>query len=275
MFEKFLEEKLYLEGCSPRTIKYYRYCYASWERLAGGLPTNEKCNQYVIALRKSGISVFTINSYIRGLRSYFSWLDKHGKGKATINLLKEPKRVVKTIQISEIKRLLGFRPRTFHEHRTKTLICLLVDTGIRIDEALTLKREKVDFDNLLITVVGKGDKERTLPISLECRKELFKFLSRHEFSFVFPTRHGGKVYYRSALDQLKRIADKVGVKGVSFHKFRHTFASSYIRDGGNVFYLQRLLGHSDIQTTKVYVNVQTEDLSLAHRKFSLLSRLSG
>lgn len=113
----------------------------------------------------------------------------------------------------------------------------------------------------MITVVGKGDKERTLPISLECRKELFKFLARHEFSFVFPTRHGGKVYYRSALDQLKRIADKVGVDKVSFHKFRHTFASSYIRDGGNVFIYRDCSDIATYKQPKFYFYLRSYKLS--------------
>ncbi len=149
MFEQFLEHKLYLEGCSPRTIKYYRYCYASWEKLVGGLPTDEKCNQYIIALKKSGISTFTINSYIRGLRSFFNWMAKNSYAHAVnITPIKEPKRVVKTVGDEYIRLLLRFRPKTFHEHRIKAMFCLIVDTGIRIDEALSLKREKVDLNNL-------------------------------------------------------------------------------------------------------------------------------
>jgi integrase/recombinase XerD len=104
---------------------------------------------------------------------------------------------------------------------------------------------------------------------------LYKFLQRHEHDFVFPTLHGGKVYYRSALDQFKKLCKRQGVSGprLSWHSLRHTFGTAYIRDGGNLVYLSRILGHSSIQTTQIYVQNSTEDLALMHRKTSLLSRL--
>jgi len=83
------------------------------------------------------------------------------------------------------------------------MICFALDTGCRIDEMLTLERGSVDFDNMLVTVIGKGDKERIIPISIEGRKQLFKFLKSHDFSYVFPTRHGDKITYKTCLDQLK------------------------------------------------------------------------
>jgi len=153
------------------------------------------------------------------------------------------------------------------------MLCLALDTGCRVDELLTLQRTNIDMDNLLIKVYGKGSKERVIPISLECRKILYKFLQRHSFDLCFVSKHGGKVYYRSALDQLKKLGDKVGVSGLKWHTLRHSFATAYIRDGGNAFYLQKLLGHSDIQTTQIYVKAQIEDLSLMHKKISLLTRL--
>jgi integrase/recombinase XerD len=155
------------------------------------------------------------------------------------------------------------------------MLCLAIDTGCRIDELLTVKRANVDMENLLITVKGKGSKERTIPISLECRKVIYKFLQRHEFDFVFPTRHGGKVYYRSALDQLKKLCREQGVNGVrtSWHTLRHGFALNHVRQGGDVFSLQRMMGHSSLEITRRYVNMNEEDLKLVHRKTSMLSRL--
>lgn len=190
--------------------------------------------------------------------------------------LKAPKTVVKTFTNEQIKRLLAFKPRTFTEHRLYAMLCLAIDTGCRIDEALSLTRSQVDFDNLLIVVNGKGSKQRVLPISVELRKVLYKFLQTHNHGFVFCTRHGGKVYYRSALDQFKRLCKKQGVFGVrlSWHTLRHTFATAYLREGGNLIYLSRVLGHSDVSTTQMYVRSQSKDLAMVHRKTSLLSRLA-
>ncbi len=277
LFAQFCKEKEFLNGCSPRTIKFYKFCYMSWSRLVGSMPTKANCNGYVIALRESGISIFTINSYIRGLNSFFTWLAENEHCAAVkMKPLKAPKSVVKTFTNEQIKRLLAFKPRTFHQHRLYAMLCLAIDTGTRINELVELRREQIDFDNLLLRVVGKGNKERIIPISLECRKVLYKFLQRHEFDFVFPTLHGGKVYYRSALTQFKTLCKKQGVFGVrlSWHTIRHSFATNYLREGGNLIYLSRVLGHSDVSTTQIYIRSQPEDLAMAHRRTSMLSRLA-
>jgi integrase/recombinase XerD len=240
------------------------------------MPTKTNCNQYIIALRESGISIYTINSYIRGLNSFFTWLAENDHcEKVRMKPLKAPQRVLKVFSDSQIRLLLSFRPKTFFEHRLYAMVALALDTGCRVDELLTLTRNKVDLQNLLITVVGKGNKERVIPISIECRKQLFKFLRLHGFDFVFPTLHGGKVYYRSALAQFKALCKKQGITGVrlSWHVLRHTFATAYLRDGGNIVYLSRILGHTSVQTTQMYVQNNTADLALVHAKTSLLSRL--
>lgn len=277
LFEDFLRHKLYLDGCSPRTIKYFRFCWMSWTRLAaGGLPTTQTCNNYVIALRQSGISISTTNSYLRGLNSFLTWLHTNGHIREPLRMkpLREPQRILKTFSPAQVRQLLSYKPRTFHEHRIYAMVCVALDTGTRVDELISLRWDKVNLSDLFIAVLGKGNKERVIPISLECRKILYKFRLKHNFDLVFPTRHGGPVYYRSALAQFKKMCKKQGVEGLrlSWHTLRHTFASSYIRDGGNVFYLQRILGHTDIATTKIYVNSQLDDLALVHRKTSLLSQ---
>lgn len=277
LFEDFLKHKLYLENCSPRTVKYYRFCFMSWTRLVGSRPTKANCNQYIIALRESEISIYTLNSYLRGLNSFFTWLheNEHISEKVRMKPLKAPQRVLKVFSDSQIRLLLSFRPRTFHEHRLYAMVATALDCGTRIDELLTLRRENVDLENLLIKVIGKGNRERIIPFSQELRKTLYKFLKTHESSFVYPTLQGGKVYYRSALDQFKKLCKRLGISGVrlSWHTLRHTFATCYLRDGGNIIYLSRILGHSSVQTTQMYVQNNVEDLALIHVKTSLLSRL--
>lgn len=279
-FEQFLKHKEYLEGVSPRTIKYFRFCLLSWKKIMGpsdALPTQQNLNSYVIGLRESGISLATINSYIRGLNSFLAWLHTSGHTSEPLKMkpFRQPQKVLETFTTQHIKRLVSFRPKTFHEHRIHAMVLVALDTGCRIDELITLRWKKVNLSDLFITVTGKGNKERVVPISLECRKVLYKFRMKHDFDFVFPTRHGGKVYYRSALAQFKKMCKKVGVTGVrcSFHTLRHTFATSYIQNGGNVFYLQRLLGHTDIATTRIYVNAGLEDLQLVHAKTSILENI--
>jgi integrase/recombinase XerD len=276
MFEQFLREKLFLSNVSPRTIRYFKWCYSRFKKSNPEF-TKQSLNSWVISLRESGISISTINSYIRGINSFLSWLyqNEHLKEPLKIKLLREPQRILKVFSDQQLKALLFYRPKGFYEHRLYALLCLVIDTGIRIEEALTLTRSKVDLDNLLVTVRGKGDKERIIPFSMECRKHLFKFLKSHDFELVFPTRHGGRMTYRNSVRDFKNLCGKLGINGVrtSWHTLRHGFALNHIRQGGDVFSLQRMLGHSSLEITKRYVDLTEDDLKLVHKKTSILGRL--
>jgi integrase/recombinase XerD len=151
LFEDFLKHKLYLENCSPRTIKYFRFCYMSWSRLVGSMPTKQNCNAYVISLRESGITIATINSYLRGLNSFFTWLaeNEHIPERLRMEPLKAPHRVLKTFDGSQIRAMLSFKPRTFFERRLYAMVATALDTGCRVDELITLTRDNVDLENLL------------------------------------------------------------------------------------------------------------------------------
>ena len=272
LFTQFLREKQYLENLSPKTIKYYRWVFNRWSDHINEMPDKMNIKEFVISLNQSNLLPFTVNSYIRGMNCFLSWLYENEQTAEHLKIkkIKTGTRGIKTYSDTDLKKILAFHPKTFTDHRLYAMICLMLDCGVRIDECLTLKRESVDLDNLLIKVIGKGDKERLIPIGIECRKYLYKFLKRHESEVVFPSRDGTKIEYKTALDQLKLVSSPMHV---SFHKFRHTFASCYVRDGGNVFFLQRILGHSDLQTTKIYIESSIEDLQLTHMKISLLNRL--
>ena len=101
----------------------------------------------------------------------------------------------------------------------------MLDCGLRIEEALELTRDKIDMDNLLIKVRGKGEKHRIVPVSLELRRVLHRWLGRHRHAWVFPTMQGRRLHQRNTLRDLKLIGRRLKVTGVrvSFHTFRHTF----------------------------------------------------
>jgi integrase/recombinase XerD len=155
------------------------------------------------------------------------------------------------------------------------LIVFIIDTGCRIDECLSLKRSGVDIDNFLVTVRGKGNKERIIPISRECRRVLYRFIDKHNFDLVFPTRQGAKYSYRNSVRDFKDLCKELGITDVrtSWHTLRHGFAINHVRQGGDVFSLQRMMGHSSLDVTKRYVNLTEDDLKLVHKKTSILGRL--
>lgn len=138
-----------------------------------------------------------------------------------------------------------------------------------------MRRDGVDLENLLITVRGKGHKQRIVPISFELRKTLYRWLMRRTFPLVFPTRRGSRTGRRNNLREFKALGAKPGIVGVrvSFHTLTHTFAVNHLRAGGNAFDLQRILGHSALETTNRYVRSPgVEDLQAVHRRLSVLAR---
>jgi integrase/recombinase XerD len=274
VFQQFVNEKRYLNNASQNTVLFYQQSFKTFNLQKP--VTKGQLNERVTSLREQGKSASCCNAYIRGINSFLTWLFENGhlEEKLRVKSLKAETRVMRTFADSQIRAIVAFKPTTFTEARLYTLLCLVIDTGIRINEALTLTRDRVDFDNLLVTVLGKGNKERVVPISLECRRILFRFLQTHKFDLVFCTRQGGPLLYDNTRRDFNRLMERLGITGFdgSFHAFRRFFARNYVRHGGNVFYLQRMLGHTTLTMSKKYVEVDTEDLQITHLKTSILSR---
>lgn len=277
LFDNFVLEKTYVQNCSPKTIIYFKQSFRTYKKVFPDLPmpTKETLLRLVVNLRENGMTAGCCNSYFKGLNSFLDWLfeNKYLTEKLKLKLLKREKLVMRSFNDVELRKLIAFKPDDKIESRLHTIICLLIDTGIRIDEALTLHRNKVDFENLVITVYGKGSKERVIPISIEMRRLLFKHMKTHSFDLVFCTKDGRKLNYQNTYRDYLVICDKVKVEPEGFHAFRRTFARNYLKAGGNLLYLQAALGHERLETTRTYVEVEMEDLKVTHLKTSILARL--
>ncbi len=264
MFEQFIKERQYLQNVSPRTIEWYRESF-NW--LVEPQPSQSDLKSFVIRMREKGLKPSSCNNRIRAVNAYLKWLESGLK----IPKLKEEQRVLPTFSVEDIGKVAAWRPKSYCERRLLAIMLTLADTGCRISEVLSLSWSDVDFDNLLLTVTGKGAKQRKIPFSFILRKHLSRF--KHEHTLVFPTRHGRKLGRRDVLRDVKRICPKLGVNVPerTLHAFRHSFAIHYLRAGGSVFHLQKTLGHSDLAMTRKYANLLTEDLQKIHQKVSLLS----
>jgi integrase/recombinase XerD len=156
-------------------------------------------------------------------------------------------------------------------------VLFLLDTGCRISEALNLRVRDIDFENMLVTLDGKGRKQRVVPFSFELRKALFRYVTdckRKLDSLLFANRTETKLGRRNVLRDVKLLCQRLGFDppARTLHAFRHTFAVNYLRRGGSVFHLQKVLGHSTLEMTRRYANLMTEDLQAVHERVSLLSR---
>jgi site-specific recombinase XerD len=147
LYAQFLKEKEYLTGVSPRTIKYYQWLFNSWDHHIGAFPDKLNIKEWVIKLSESGVSVFTINSYIRGFNSFLTWLHENERisDHLKIKTLKEGQKSLRVFSDDQLKRLLSFKPKTFAERRVYAMFCLALDCGARIDEIITLTKSNVNL----------------------------------------------------------------------------------------------------------------------------------
>lgn len=269
-FEQFIRERQYLHNVTPSTVEWYRN---SLRWLDSESPSQQELKDAVIRMSVSGRKATGRNCAIRAINAYLKWSGSTLK----IPRLKEPQLILPTFTAQQVRQLVAWKPKGKYQRRLHLIVLFLLDTGCRISEALGLRVRDLDMDNLLVTLDGKGRKQRVVPFSFELRKALFRFLKdlgRKLDSLLFASRNETRLGRRVVLRDVKLLCNRLGFRAPArtLHAFRHTMATSYIRCGGSVAALQRLLGHSSITTTMRYVHVQTADLSANHERLSLLSR---
>jgi integrase/recombinase XerD len=276
--DDFLTHGLYLRGWSTRTVRTYRQGLAT-------LPSTlnkSTLATWVIEARQRGLTPGGINMYARTINSYLSWLHAEGhiSERLRIKLLPNPPKPLRALSDAEIRRLVMFRPTNRIARRTWTITLTMLDTGMRIDEVLSLERANVDLHGLMLRVQGKGNRERLVPISLECRRRLYLWLkpaaapNRLASSFVFCTRTGHRLTPRNVYRDVKAMCLQAGVGGAHVypHAFRHCFAVTYIRNGGDLYRLSRILGHASISTTQIYLRSMGIDvISEGHDRLTPLN----
>jgi integrase/recombinase XerD len=250
----FLNHGRYLRNWTEKTCRTYAQ---GLKTLPDDL-TKETLAQWVINLRGRGVSPAGVNMYARTVNSYLTWLHQEGHlpTRLRVRLLRAPHRQITLLDQNDIRRILRFSPHGRIQRRTWTLILLLLDTGVRIDEALGLERAKLDLEACTLVVFGKGRKERAIPFSLHLRKHLWTWVRScpARGMYIFPTFHGLRQSARNAYRDIKTLCRVANLRGrVHPHLFRHQFAANYIRQGGDIYRLSRLLGHTSISTTQTYL----------------------
>ncbi|HUB20590.1 MAG TPA: site-specific integrase [Acidobacteriaceae bacterium] len=278
-FEQFIRERQYLTNVTPATVEWYR---RSLKWLPSESPTQAGLRDVVLKMRSKGLKESGINCVLRCLNAYLHWASgserKCGVGctHPRIARLKEPKEVMPTLTEQQARLLINWKARSKYQRRLHVLVLFLLDTGCRISELLTLHVSEIDFENLLVKLDGKGRKERVVPITFELRKALYRYcrdFQRKPDALLFATRGGTILSRRNVLRRVKRLCTYLGFTppARTLHCFRHTFAVNYLRRGGSVFHLQKMLGHSTLEMTRRYANLVTADLQAVHERLSLLS----
>ncbi len=277
--DEFIKHGVYLRNWTARTVGTYRQGLAALDAVLRGERISTAALQtFVITMRERGLTPGGINMYARTINSYLSWLhaESHITERLRIKLLPNPAKPYMTLSDGDIRRLATYTPKRWAEFRAWTLAMVLLDTGLRIAEALNLEREHVDLDAMALRVLGKGQKIRLVPISVQGRKALFRWLSRSDGRLVFGTKQGRQWSARNAYRDVTALCRRLGITAprVNPHALRHCFAVSYIRNGGDIYRLSRILGHASIATTQLYLrSMGLEHLQEGHAKYSPLGRL--
>lgn len=181
LFDQFLRERRYLKNVTPKTVVWYETAFQAFTRavVVDGLNNLKKplLHEFVVALRERGLAPVSCNTYLKALNAFLAWL--HAEGHLAKPLALAPqrteKRVLQILSTEQLQGLLAFKPKTTAQWRADVLACTLMDSGIRIEEALGVRDGDVDLENLLVKVRGKGRKERLVPISFELRRVLFRW----------------------------------------------------------------------------------------------------
>jgi len=234
------------------------------------------------------LSPFSIQGYIRTIKAFWSWLLEEGyiqaNPMARLKLPSVPQKVIATFTSEQIQAIIKSVDRkTPNGYRDYTIILLFLDTGIRLSELTNLKVDDIDFGQSWLTVLGKGNKERGVPFGTQVRRILWRYLRDFrpgpvspEETHLFLTDDGSPLQSRSVQSMILRICKRAGITGVrcSPHTFRHTFAKLYLLEGGDVFSLQKILGHNSLEMVKNYLNLALSDVSQQHRLFSPIDHMT-
>ena len=280
-FEQFIREKKYLANVTPATVEWYRN---SLKWLHTDTPSQDDLKFAVMQMRAKGLKPTGCNSVIQALNTYTHWAyigsDSKCRSGCThpkIAHLRVPDLVLPTFTEKQVRLLVTWKPKGKYKRRLHLLIMFLLDTGCRISEALSLHISEIDFDNLLVTLDGKGRKQRMVPFSFELRKAIVRYLKDYERKsnhLLFANRSLAGLERRNVLRDVKILCRYLGFEPPirTLHAFRHSFAVNYLRRGGSVFHLQKVLGHSTLEMTRRYANLVTADLQAVHERVSLLAR---
>ena len=270
----FLDAKK-IEGCSERTLQYYR---VTVERMLQSITTpirkicTEEIRSYLSGYQQiNGCGKVTVDNIRRNISSFFSWLEEEDY------VLKSPMRRIHKIKTKQqVKEVISDEGiEQLRDHcccvRDLAIIDLLYSTGIRVGELVNLNIKDVDFEARECVVFGKGDKERKVYFDAKAKLHLQNYLnSRFDDNpalFVTLDAPHARLKISGVEIRLRRLGKKINLTRIHPHKFRRTMATRAIDKGMPIEQVQKILGHSQIDTTMQYAMVNQSNVKTSHQKY--------
>jgi integrase/recombinase XerD len=231
------------------------------------------------------ISLTTINNYIRNIKVYFNWLSENRiikkdivKNIRQIKVDRKPKEFINDREFKQL--LINIDISKYPEFRDYIIIQLLLDSGMRIGECLSLLEDDLDLKRKVILLRAentKGKKTRYVyysPVMEKYLKRWLQYKDRYlDSEYLFPTIRGTVLDVRNFDKNLKKYGQRIGIN-ITPHQIRNNFAKRFLLNGGNIFALSKILGHSSVEVTeRAYLDLDDEDIRKAYINFSPLSNL--
>ena len=272
MLRLFLDAKR-IEGRSEKTLERYRYILSRY-READNTPVQDmtvhNLRQYLSDEKKRGISDSTLKGYREIFSSFFGWIFREGlinkNPSANLNTIKCRKEVRMPYSDVDIEKL----KEACTGVRDKAIITFLLATGCRISEVCGLDRSDVDFRSLECTVLGKGNKERTVYLDSVAAMQLQNYLSTRNDNgrALFVGKGTERLRPGGIRKRLNEIGARAGVENVHPHRFRRTLATNLINHGMPIQEVASILGHEKIDTTMTYVYIDKQNVKNSYKKYS-------
>ena len=263
-----------LEGCSERTIQYYKVTIRHFLKLITEpirKITTEQIRQYLVDYQAiNNCSKVTVDNVRRNVSSFFSWLEEEDY------ILKSPMRRIHKIKTTKtVKNTITEEIERLRDQcdckRDLAIIDLLYSTGMRVGELVRLNIEDIDFNERECIVLGKGDKERRVYFDAKTKIHLQDYLANRSDTnpalFVSLDAPYNRLQISGVEVRLRMLGRSLGIERIHPHKFRRTMATRAIDKGMPVEQVQKILGHSQIDTTMQYAIVNQNNVKESHRKY--------
>lgn len=286
LVDRFIGHLSIERGMSAHTVRAYAGDlgrYLDWAQRAGVDPidlTHRQLRLYLAELDRARYAKSTVARRLSAVRSFFRYLATEGlvssDPSAVISSPKVPSTLPRIVPTADLRSLLDApAPDTPTGLRDRALLELLYATGLRVSEAASLAVSGLDLSQGQVTVMGKGSKERTVPVHRFACQRLREYLDLGRPALVgssspdtvFLSARGAKMSEDGVRHMLKRYLSEVGASGaLSPHALRHTFATHMLEAGADLRSVQELLGHVALSTTQIYTHVSIKRLQDVHHK---------
>ncbi len=243
--------------------------------------SKDNITNFMLAQRDKGIAPNSVARRLAAIRMFHRFLTRERILKTDPStLIDSPKlwkRVPDTLTVNEVEALIA-QPdlRNTQGIRDKAILETLYATGMRVSEAVNLKKDNVNLDISFLRCIGKGNKERIIPLGKKAVASIIRYLKvsrpdllkNKESEFFFVNRFGKKISRQSLWKIIKKYAKLARIKkSIKPHTLRHSFATHLLEHGADLRSVQEMLGHSDISTTQIYTHIDKNRLKSVHRQF--------